>query len=155
MRDHQGGIVHDPATGDLTTLNWGGREASIWSLKKPTEPLPEFSHPEATVTNPSHWVDYQDCKFLGPVETGPHAGRTVMLCSGIATLADGTETGGVAIVDTFTMVPLMEVPLTLRTDNGIRVTKNPVDVDIVSGKLRLYFVPEEHDSALYVFEVEE
>lgn len=155
VTDHQGGIVHDTGTSTLTTLNWGGREASVWSLQGQFEPLPEFSMPSAKVTNPSHWIDYQDCKFLGRVETGPYAGRPVMLCSGIATLQDGTQVGGIAIVDTLTMVPLMEIPITLRTDKGVLVTKNPVDVDVAGGKMRLYFLPEEHSSTLYVYEAED
>ncbi|ROT41627.1 hypothetical protein SODALDRAFT_272337 [Sodiomyces alkalinus F11] len=156
VADHQGGIVHGTDTSTLTTLNWGSREASVWSLQgRRFNPLPGFSPPEAKARNPSHWVDYQDCKFLGCVETGPYAGRPVMLCSGVATLQDGTQVGGMAIVDALTMVPLMEVPITLRTDKGVLVTKNPVDVDVVGGKMRLYFLPEEHDSTLYVYEAED
>ncbi|KAM0325038.1 hypothetical protein ACHAQA_007575 [Verticillium albo-atrum] len=150
--DHQGGIVHNPSTHTLTTLNWGGREGSIWSLDRTAPPLPEFAPPKRKVTNPSHWVDYQDCKFLG--YTKAYGDRAVMLCSGIARLVDGVEVGGVAVVDALTLVPLMEVPITMRTDSGVLVTKNPVEVDVVDGRMQLYFLPEEGHSTLYVYEAE-
>lgn len=102
--------------------------------------------------NPSHWIDYQDCKFLGHAKA--YDDRAVMLCSGIAKLADGVEVGGVAIVDTQTLEPLMEVPITMRTDHGVLVTKNPVDVDVVDGRMQLYFLPEEGHATLYVYEAE-
>ncbi|CRK26750.1 hypothetical protein BN1708_014679 [Verticillium longisporum] len=149
--DHQGGIVHDPSNRTLTTLNWGGREGSIWSLDKPA-PLSKFASPERRVTNPSHWIDYQDCKFLGHAKA--YEDRAVMLCSGIAKVADGVEVGGVAIVDAQTLEPLMEVPITMRTDHGVLVTKNPVDVDVVDGRMQLYFLPEEGHSTLHVYEAE-
>ncbi|KAG7140655.1 hypothetical protein HYQ45_002608 [Verticillium longisporum] len=150
--DHQGGIVHDPSNRTLTTLNWGGREGSIWSLDRPAPPLSKFASPERRVINPSHWIDYQDCKFLGHAKA--YDDRAVMLCSGIAKLADGVEVGGVAIVDTQTLEPLMEVPITMRTDHGVLVTKNPVDVDVVDGRMQLYFLPEEGHATLYVYEAE-
>ncbi|KAM0276522.1 hypothetical protein ACHAQH_006671 [Verticillium albo-atrum] len=150
--DHQGGIIHDASTRSLTTLDWGGREGSIWSLEKTNPPPPKFVPPERRVTNPSHWIDYQDCKFLGHAKM--YEGRGVMLCSGIAKLADEVEVGGIAIVDALTLVPLMEVPITMRTNNGVLVTKNPVEVDVVDGLMHLYFLPEEGHSTLYVYAAE-
>ncbi|KAM0626318.1 hypothetical protein ACHAQF_001334 [Verticillium nonalfalfae] len=92
----------------------------------------------------------EDCKFLGHAKA--YEDRAVMLCSGIAKLADGVEVGGVAIVDAQTLEPLMEVPITMRTDHGVLVTKNPVDIDVVDGKMQLYFLPEEGHATLYVYE---
>jgi hypothetical protein len=76
-----------------------------------------------------------------------------MLGSGITNLY-GTTIGGLALVDMETMVPLYEVPLTMVSDRGHLMTKNPMDVAIVDGKLRLYFLPDEHTSTLYVYEPE-
>ncbi|KAL0938087.1 uncharacterized protein CTRU02_207818 [Colletotrichum truncatum] len=161
VRDHQGGIVRDTEKNTLTTLSWGGRKARLWSLderalssRDEQQPLTsaseEFSSPRKEVVNPSYWIDYQDCKFLGYFE-----GRPVMLCSGIATLALGVDVGGLAIVDAETMVPVWEVPFMERTAEGKRVlmTKNPMDVALVGGKLRLFFLPEEGTSTLYVYEL--
>ncbi|KAF9871982.1 hypothetical protein CkaCkLH20_10614 [Colletotrichum karsti] len=167
VKDHQGGIVHDVETDSLSTLNWGGRKARRWNLRSASavndgreqRPLGDvredgahFDSPAAEIENPSHWIDYQDCKSLGDVGSRP-----VMLCSGIATLAPGVDVGGLAIVDVETMVPIWEVPFMKRTEEGKRVlmTKNPMDVALVGGRVRLYFSPEEGSSTLYVYELEE
>ncbi|KAK2055208.1 hypothetical protein LY76DRAFT_578603 [Colletotrichum caudatum] len=147
--DHQGGIVHDVETGTLTTLNWGGRTARRWDLGKGNS----FDEPERETVNPSYWVDYQDCKSLGRV-----GGRPLMLCSGIATPAPGVEVGGLAVVDAEGMVPVWEAPFMERTGGGgggggVLMTKNPMDVALVRGRVRLYFAPEEGRSAVYVYEV--
>jgi hypothetical protein len=152
IADHMGAVVHDLSTGNLLTLNWGGRSASVWNLNyKPAAP-PAFTAPRAVIKNPSHYTDYQDCKFLGHSQR--YGFRPVMLCSGITSLY-GTTIGGVALVDMETMVPLYEVPLTMVSDRGVLVTKNPMDVAIVDGRLRLYFLPDEHSSTLYVYEAAE
>ncbi|KAI8240449.1 hypothetical protein K4K55_000712 [Colletotrichum sp. SAR 10_96] len=166
VADHQGGIVHN-GIGTLTTLNWGGRKASTWDLSSSAEsvayqqhedkqhPLATSTaaaavHPSKEIINPSHWIDYQDCRYLGD-----HGKHEVMLCSGIATLAGGVEVGGLAIVDTETMVPLWEVPFMERTEaQGVLMTKNPMDVALVNGRVRLYFAPEEGESVLYVYELQ-
>ncbi|GKT45867.1 uncharacterized protein ColSpa_06048 [Colletotrichum spaethianum] len=180
VSDHQGGIVHDVETGTLTTLNWGGRMARRWILGKGAGPevrargneqvrlggateggdagSEAFDAPEKEIVNPSYWIDYQDCKSLGRVD-----GRSLMLCSGIATLAAGVEVGGLAIVDAEGMVPIWEVPFMERTGarsgergeggSGVLMTKNPMDVALVGGRVRLYFAPEEGRSAVFVYEV--
>ena len=150
VADHQGGAVHDPESGAIVTLNWGARKASIWHGHDEYLAPPEFNEPRAVITNPSSFVDYQDCKFLGRYEVyGP---RPVMLCSGVADLAN-TRIGGLAIVDMETMVPLHEVPVTLVSDLGAAMTKNPMDVAVMDGKMRLFFLPDERNSTLYVYEV--
>lgn len=155
VKDHQGGIVHDTFTDDLVTLNWGARAASLWH---PAKDIPEFASPRSVTANPSQWIDYQDCKFLGHSKT--YNDRAVMICSGIADIGGGERQagkfrlGGVAIVDMLTMVPLADVPIPMVTDGGEAVAKNPFDVAVVDGKLRFYFLPEEGESTLYVFEAE-
>ncbi|EFQ29639.1 uncharacterized protein GLRG_04783 [Colletotrichum graminicola M1.001] len=107
-----------------------------------------FDEPQRETVNPSYWVDYQDCKSLGRV-----GGRSLMLCSGIATAAPGVEVGGLAVVDAEDMVPVWEAPFMERTGEGVLMTKNPMDVALVGGRVRLYFAPEEGRSAVYVYEV--
>ena len=48
--------------------------------------------------------------------------------------------------------PYTEVPITLTSDLGTPMTENPVDVDLVNGTLRLYFLPDPHKATLYAFE---
>lgn len=149
-RDHQGAVARDPSTGATLTLNWGGRDASLWDLRNEPGPLPGYTRPRAVVRNPSHYVDYQDCKFLG--QSRYYGSRSVMMCSGIASLSGDVAIGGLALVDMRTMVPLAEVPMMLRSDAGALMTKNPMDVALVDGKMRVYFLPDERNSTLYVYE---
>ncbi|KAK9326911.1 hypothetical protein V1520DRAFT_358499 [Lipomyces starkeyi] len=52
------------------------------------------------------------------------------------------------------MIPVAEVPITMTSDLGVPVTQNPMDVTIVDGRLRFYFMPDQHNSTLYVYEAE-
>lgn len=149
-RDHLGGIVHDPAYQQLVTLNWGSRNATTWNLQATANPYPQFSFPTSTVRNPSFWADYQDCKFLG--HPAIYNYRSVMICSGVTSLSSNVTIGGLALIDTATMIPLSEVPITMVSDLGTIVTENPFDVDIVNGRLRVYFLPDQHNSTLYIYE---
>lgn len=150
VHDHQGGAVHDWSSGVVLTLNWGSREASLWDLGARAPKPPAFAAaPRARVRNPSHYTDYQDCKYLGHSQR--YDFRPVMLCGGITGIYN-TTIGGLAVVDMLTMAPLMEVPLTMTSAQGNLVTKNPVDVAVVEGRLRFFFLTDEHNSTLYVYE---
>jgi Family of unknown function (DUF6454) len=168
--DHNGGIVHDIFTNELVTLNWNAANATTFSLNgfpRGFAPIPGFTSPLRDVPNPSFYVGYQDCKFLGhhalpnlllaqrgsDSQTGLNPIRPVMLCAGVATL-DGFSLGGVALVDMQTMLPLWEVPITLTSDLGVTLTENPIDAQVVDGKLRLWFMPDQHNSTLYVYEAQ-
>jgi hypothetical protein len=52
------------------------------------------------------------------------------------------------------MLPLDEVPITSLSDLGIVLTQNPMDVAVVDGKLRFYWIPDQHNSTMYVYEAE-
>ena len=163
--DHLGGIVHDTKTKRLTCLNWGSRNATTYNLKRLKKPVEEvragvlanFTLPDKVVRNPSFYIDYQDCKFLGhhPTIISPHP-RALMICSGVATLQppNNVTIGGLAVVDVETMIPIMEVPLTMASDLGAPITQNPFDVAVVDEKLRVYFLPDQHNSTVYVYEAE-
>ncbi|EED17877.1 conserved hypothetical protein [Talaromyces stipitatus ATCC 10500] len=154
--DHNGGIIHDTITNELVTLNWNGQNATTWSLNgypKGFTALPSFTYPLRNVPNPSHHTIptlllAQACCGLQP-DFNPV--RSVMLCGGVGTFGK-LSLGGMALVDTQTMLPLWEVPITLTSDLGVTLTENPVDVQVVDGKLRVWFMPDQHNSTLYVYE---
>jgi hypothetical protein len=152
IENHEGGIVRDTETNQLVTLDWGARNASTWQLHSSKSPCNSSVTAVRNVRNPSFYVDYQDCKFLGHPAAYDHRG--VMICSGVTALTNTTNIGGIAIVDLETMVPLDEVPITMVSDLGVPVTENPFDVDIVDGRLRVYFLPDQHNSTLYVYEAQ-
>ena len=152
-RDHIGGIVHDTRRDRVIGLNWGSRTAYEWKLTKRGAKLTD------TTLNPSHFVDYQDCKYLGRPRGFR---RPAMLCSGIAGLQhpgpDGQpvsyDLGGLAIVDVTTMRPLAELPFQQYTDQRQVATRNAIDVQIVNGRLRLYLVADDDQSNLLVYEAQ-
>lgn len=156
-RDHLGGIVRNAADNTLTALNWGSRKAATWDLneidsicsKNSEAPQPP---PKSVVCNPSHFVDYQDCKYLGRSEL--YNGKHIALCSGVAIIGNSYNLGGIALVDVETMVPLAEVPIDLESTLGVRLTQNPMDVSVHEGRLRLYFAPDQHQSTMYVIEAQ-
>ncbi|UKZ96292.1 uncharacterized protein TrAFT101_011090 [Trichoderma asperellum] len=148
--DHLGGVVHNTVNNSLTTLNWGSRDAFTWALNKVVPDGCSTREPQAAVQNPSYFVDYQDCKWLGQSEF--YRGTSVMLCSGVAALDGQYHLGGIALVDVQTMRPLAEVPIMLQSALGVRMTQNPVDVSVEDGKLRFYWLPDQRNSTLYVYE---
>ena len=158
--DHLGGVVHDTLANSITCLNWGSRNASTWDLGSVNHASrtmarghesPLFT-PQTVARNPSYFIDYQDCKWLGRSQI--YGGKSVMLCSGVSTVG-GYRLGGVALVDVETMVPLAEVPIMLESQLGARLTMNPVDVSVSDDrKLRFYWLPDQHNSTLYIYEAE-
>ena len=149
--DHIGGIVHDTRSDRVLGLNWGSRTAYEWKLTGRGAKVTD------TTANPSHYVDYQDCKYLGKPRRFDHP---AMLCGGIAGLRhpgpDGQlvsyDLGGIALVDTKTMRPINEVPFQEYTDQRQVATRNAIDVQIVDGRLRLYLVADDDNSNLLVYE---
>ena len=97
-----------------------------------------------------HFVDYQDCKYLGPV---PHRRHPLMLCGGI-TQFGAFQLGGIALLDTKTLRPVWEVPLTTLSPAGNVVTRNPIDVAVVAGKLRVYLAPDDNATTVFTYEAE-
>jgi hypothetical protein len=69
--------VHDTQRHRILGLNWGSRKEYEWKLTGHGAVV------KATITNPSYFVDYQDCKYL---DSPPAFENPAMLCSGIATL---------------------------------------------------------------------
>ncbi|KAK5169041.1 uncharacterized protein LTR77_006350 [Saxophila tyrrhenica] len=148
--DHLGGVVHDKTLNSITALNWGSRNATTWHLHPHSPP----SAPATPVRNPSFYIDYQDCKFLGHSPT--YSGRPIMLCGGVSTLVSNGNVfylGGIALVDVEMMVPVSEVPITLTSARGVPLTQNPIDASVSKeGSLRLYLLPDQRESTLYVIE---
>lgn len=160
-RDHLGGIVHDTKANFAYCLNWGARNASKFSLSGGPQTYDNSSMngpftPAAKVTrNPSYFTDYQDCKFLGRPQI--FGSRPTMLCSGLTDYGSGSsqfQLGGIAILDVETMLPLSEVPITGLSAKGVVLTQNPMDVTVVNGRLRFYWMPDQHNSTMYIYEAQ-
>jgi hypothetical protein len=147
--DHFGGVVNDTIRHRLVTLNWGSRAASSWRIPRRSW-VDGFTQPLSVARNPSHFVDYQDCKYLGRVPDHRHP---LALCGGI-TQYGTLQLGGVALLDTETLHPVWEVPITTLSPAGNVITRNPIDVDVVDGKLRLYLAPDDDATTVFTYEAE-
>ena len=149
--DHIGGVVHDTEDGTLHGVSWGSRRFYRWKLDAHrrlanvvTRGKPQFT------MNPSHYVDYQDCKYVG---------QHRMVCTGLAELRPSPggaafRLGGLDLIDLRDGRPIHQVPVPLWTENGLDMTHNPTWFEVVSGGLRAYFMPEDNTSTVYVYEVE-
>jgi Family of unknown function (DUF6454) len=141
--DHLGAIVRNTDDRTLHGVSWGSRRLYRWQVGD------ERATP-ATTINPSHYVDYQDCKYVG-------ARR--MLCTGVTEIrqtppAAPFRLGGIELVDLADGRPLFQVPLLLWTPGGVAMTQNPVWFEPTATGLRGYFMPEDDVSTLYIYEVE-
>ena len=146
--DHIGGIVHDLDDRALHGVTWGSRRFVRWPLDARGRVLPASS----SRSNPSFYVDYQDCKTLGHRE---------MLCAGVSSYSRaGREIsfvlGGLELVNLATGRPVHQLPVELRADSGVPMTQNPFWIEASDRPgfgLRIYFLPEDRQSTLYIYEV--
>jgi hypothetical protein len=143
--DHIGGIVHNPERRTLHGVSWGSRCFYRWTLDADGRVTDTATPPEELrASNPSFYIDYQDCKFLGGDE---------MLCSGLAQIGDTIRLGGLELVDLRTHRPIRQLPVPLWTKSGLPMTQNPCWIEPTADGLRAYFMPEDDRSTLYVYEV--
>lgn len=148
--DHIGAIVHNTDDHALHGVSWGSRRFYRWPVRR-NGSVANTARPDALRTlNTSHYIDYQDCKYVG-------ARR--MLCSGVTELRQGAgapvfRLGGLDLVDLSDGRPLHQVPVLLWTSGGIDMTHNPVWMEPTATGLRGYFMPEDDKSTLHIYEVD-
>jgi uncharacterized protein DUF6454 len=148
VTDHLGAIVHDVDDHSLYGISWGSRRFYRWPLRKSGKVSADIAMPRP-ILNPSHYVDYQDCKY---------AGRHRMLCTGVTEMRTARDAspfrlGGIELVDLRDARPIHQVPLLRWTDAGVDLTHNPVWLEATPSGLRGYFMPEDENSRLYILDV--
>jgi hypothetical protein len=148
--DHIGAIVHDTDGRALHGASWGSRRFYRWTLDSNLRVTnADVPPPQLRILNPSHYVDHQDCQY---------AGLRTMLCGGISELPSASEAapvrlGGLDLIDLADGRPRHQVPVTLTTPRGVTMTRNPMWVEATASGLRAYFLPEDDESTLYVYDV--
>ena len=147
--DHIGGVVHNTDDNTLHGVSWGSRRFYRWRLDS-NRRVSNAGGEMPRVNNPSHYVDYQDCKY---------AGQRRMLCTGLSDLrtspgATPFRLGGLDLIDLRDGRPLHQVPVLLWTASGLDMTHNPSWFEVTSTGLRAYFMPEDNASTVYVYDVD-
>ena len=149
--EHIGAIVHNTDDQTLHGVSWGSRRFYRWTLDPDGRVTNGGTPPETLRTlNTSHYLDYQDCKYAG--------GRR-MLCTGVTEMrqspgAPPFRLGGIDLVDLTDGRPLHQVPVLLWTPGGLDMTHNPVWIESTATGLRGYFMPEDDQSTIYIYDVE-
>lgn len=148
FNDHLGGIIHNTDNHTLHAVSWGSRWFYRWMLDARGRVTNATVSPEKLrQRNPSFYVDYQDCKYLG---------RSEMLCGGLSNYQRGStrfSLGGLELIDLASGRAMHQLPLELWTESGLPMTQNPFWLEPTERGLRAYFMPEDQRSTLYVFAV--
>lgn len=142
VNDHIGGVIFDDEQGVLHGVSWGSRRLYRWRLDRSLRPAGE----PRVRPNPSHYIDYQDCMYAGD-------GKAI--CTGLATYNDGQARlalGGFELLDLKLQLPVHLVPFPFWTARGQSMAQNPVTFELVGNTVRVYAMPEDNESRLYVFE---
>jgi hypothetical protein len=149
--DHIGAIVRNVDENTLHGVSWGSRRFYRWTLDARGRVIDANMPPERLRTlNPSHYLDYQDCKY---------AGRGRMLCTGVAEMRQTPDAapfrlGGIDLVSLADGRPVHQAPVLLWTAGGLDMTHNAVWIESTAAGLRAYFLPEDDTSTLYIYEVD-
>ncbi|MBA8880178.1 DUF6454 family protein [Phyllobacterium myrsinacearum] len=150
-KDHLGGVIHDTGNKTLNAVSWGSRRFYTFKLDdKGMVTNADTARTKLAKLNPSHYIDYQDCKYLGDSE---------MLCGGLTAYQmkkDGPKfsLGGLEIVSLSANQPVYQVPVQLWTDTGLPMTQNPFWIEPAEKGLKAYFMPEDDKSTIYIYQAQ-
>jgi Family of unknown function (DUF6454) len=149
--DHIGAIVHNTDDHTLHGVSWGSRRFYRWTLGRDGTVTNGTTPPERLRTlNTSHYLDYQDCKYVG---------MRRMLCTGVTEMRQPSATspfrlGGIDLIDLRDGRPVHQVPVLLWTAGGLDMTHNPVWLEPGATGVRGFFMPEDEKSTIYVYDVD-
>lgn len=149
--DHLGGVIHDREKRTLNAVSWGSRRFYAFIPGDNGQVTNAGVDPgQLAKLNPSHYIDYQDCKYLGHSE---------MLCGGLTSYQikkDGPKfaLGGLEIVNLASGLPVYQMPVQLWTQSGLPMTQNPFWIETTDNGLMAYFAPEDDQSTIYIYEVQ-
>ncbi len=148
--DHIGGVARDTETNILHAVSWGSRRFYQWQLNKTGKVRnPSILPADALRLNHSFYIDYQDNQYLGGSEM-LYTGLTAFRRPGKPSFS----LGGIEIVNLNKGMAAHQVPVQLWSPNtDIIMTQNPSFFEVSEGnKLRGYFMPEDDNSTLFVYE---
>jgi hypothetical protein len=143
LADHLGGLIHRRTDQTLHAISWGSR----WFYQLTPRTGQVRRRP-----NPSFYIDYQDCHYLGGNQ---------MICGGLRNYEDQStgqrlSLGGLELIDLTTGSPLHQLPVEHWSRSGRPMTQNPFWIAPLPAPrrgLQLWFIPDDRDSTLYGYEV--
>lgn len=149
--DHLGGCSRDPDDNSVYAINWGSRGFYRFELDPSQTTSPSALIPPAELKKINHefYIDYQDNKYLGNHE---------MLYTGLNSYTVNASTapfnlGGLEIVNLKTNMAVHQVPVKLWSPvTGRAMTNNPTTFELTRNGVRGYFIPDDDNSVLYIFE---
>ena len=148
--DHIGGIIHNTDSNFLVGVSWGSRNFYEWKLSPKGKILTKTSPDKLQIKNPSFYIDYQDCHYVG---------NNQMLCSGFQKYSGPNGTvfrlGGFELINLLDKRPVHQVPVKLWSPSGLAMTNNPFWVESSVKGLKAYFVPDDDKvSTLFIYEAD-
>lgn len=147
FHDHIGAVACQPEARTIHGVNWGSRIFYRWKIDENGEL--DFVRDSAT-ENPNHFVDYQDCHRVD---------RDTMLCSGLRGYeVPGVKprkfsVGGLGLIGFESLRTEHLTPVALWVPPDTAMTRNPFCFEVVDGRLRFYFMPEDDESVIYLYDV--
>lgn len=149
--DALGAVAYNRYNHTLVGMNWGSRKFYEWKVTALNNSIVLQPVSEQGVKNPHYYIDYQDCNYIGD---------GLMLCAGLRTYKNPNggavfKLGGIEVIDMRNYSSVFQFPVNEWAKPGTVMTNNPCFAEIVNGKLRFYFVPEDDQSTLYTYELKE
>jgi hypothetical protein len=146
--DHLGALVSEAGARRLVGASWGSRRFYRWELQGNGQ-SPVAPDAPAEGTNESFYVDYQDGQSLPGTGLALFGGVSSLPTTGSVAIA----LGGLELVDLHELRAVRQLPMALRTIGGRSLLQNPFAVQLEAEGLRFYFIPEDEESKLHVYDV--
>ncbi|MDA2929980.1 DUF6454 family protein [Acidobacteria bacterium AH-259-O06] len=162
FKDHIGGIVHNTADGTLWGINWGSRLFYTWKLDDKLKPaVTDLDPKKVSKANGNHYIDYQDCHYLK---------ESYMLCAGLnkyqIPILREYAFGGIDLIELpapkarlsspkSELLPpraIHQLPVPQWVKPNLVMTNNPFFVEVKDAHLRFYFLPEDDESTVYIYD---
>ncbi|MDR0844250.1 MAG: DUF6454 family protein [Tannerella sp.] len=149
--DSIGAMIHDTDDHALIGVNWDARQFYRWTFNaKGVIDNADVPPERLGVTRGSSYVAFQDGQYLG---------NRLMLCSGLQSYSNGTNTvrlGGWEVIDLRDFRPVLQLPVREYAPvSGTIITNNPCAAEITPQGIRAYFVPNDDNNAvLLIYDVQ-
>ena len=154
FNDHIGAVACDTKNNTLIGVSWGSRRFYFWKLnfdigfgrfnKKNEYSIPNYE----MKLNGNYYIDYQDCHY---------AGSNCILCGGLKNYSTNAMVkfalGGLDLIEIKSFIPIHQIPVNLFSKSGAVMTRNPFYVEMIGDRLMFYFIPEDGESNMYIYEI--